>query len=208
MTMTKADRFWDRHAKGYAKRPVADEAAYQRKLEVTQTYFRPEMEVLEFGCGTGTTALIHAPFVKHIRAVDLSAKMLEIAQAKADAAGVRNVTFEKSDIASFSAPEASYDVVMAHSLLHLLEDKDAAIAKIFRLLKPGGYFVSSTVCIGGQVPWLRVLLPIGRCLGLLPLVKFFTPDELAQSLTGAGFRIEHSWQPGKRKGVFIVALKP
>ncbi len=164
--------------------------------------------MLEFGCGTGTTALIHAPFVKHIRAVDLSAKMLEIAQAKADAAGIRNVTFEKSDIAPFSAPEASYDVVMAHSLLHLLEDKDAAIAKIFRLLKPGGYFVSSTICIGGQMPWLRVLLPIGRCLGLLPLVKFFTPDELAQSLTRAGFRIEHSWQPGKRKGVFIVARKP
>ncbi len=35
--MTETNRFWDRHAKGYAKRPVADEAAYQRKLEVTQT---------------------------------------------------------------------------------------------------------------------------------------------------------------------------
>ncbi len=31
------------------------------------------------GCGTGTTALIHAPFVKHITGIDISPNMLEIA---------------------------------------------------------------------------------------------------------------------------------
>ena len=36
--MVQPSRFWDRHAKGYAKRPVADEAAYQRKLKLTQEY--------------------------------------------------------------------------------------------------------------------------------------------------------------------------
>ena len=60
--MVQPSRFWDRHAKGYAKRPVPDEAAYQRKLKMTQDYLTPDMEVLELGCGTGTTALIHAPF--------------------------------------------------------------------------------------------------------------------------------------------------
>lgn len=44
-------------AKRYARQPIADEAAYRRKLEVTRTYFRPDMHVLEFGCGTGSTAL-------------------------------------------------------------------------------------------------------------------------------------------------------
>ena len=37
---------------------IADEAAYQKKLQVTATVniFKPDMEVLELGCGTGSTA--------------------------------------------------------------------------------------------------------------------------------------------------------
>ena len=38
------------------------------------------MEVLEFGCGTGSTALTLAPNVRHIQATDVSPKMLEIAR--------------------------------------------------------------------------------------------------------------------------------
>ncbi len=53
------------------------------------------MEVLEFGCGTGTTAITHAPYVKHIRAIDISSNMIEIAQRKADAKNIKNVTFEQ-----------------------------------------------------------------------------------------------------------------
>ena len=43
------------------------------------------MEVLEFGCGTGGTAIIHAPYVKHIRAIDISGNMIAIAKGKAEA---------------------------------------------------------------------------------------------------------------------------
>ncbi len=51
--MDRSARFWDRIAKRYARTPVADEAAYQRKLKITRGYLRPDMEVMEFGCGTG-----------------------------------------------------------------------------------------------------------------------------------------------------------
>ena len=61
--MTKPIKFWDKHAEGYSKRPVDDEESYQKKLQITRDYFRPDMEVLEFGCGTGTTAISHAPYV-------------------------------------------------------------------------------------------------------------------------------------------------
>jgi ubiquinone/menaquinone biosynthesis C-methylase UbiE len=57
-------RFWDLFAERYAKTPVANEVMYQKKLEATQRYFKSDMHVLEFGCGTGSTALVHAPFVK------------------------------------------------------------------------------------------------------------------------------------------------
>lgn len=207
-TMPQPSKFWDRHAKGYARRPVSDQAAYEQKLKLTQDYLEPDMQVLELGCGTGTTALIHAPRVKHITGVDISGGMLSIAQEKAVSAGIGNVTFQQSSIDDFDAPEASYDVVMGHSILHLLENKQAAIAKIKRLLKPGGVFVSSTVCLKGQLPLLRFLLPIGRFLGLLPMVRFFTPEELESDLTVAGFKIGHNWRPGGSKAVFIVAKKP
>ena len=76
-------RFWNIMAKRYSKSPVPDEAAYQKKLQVTRKYFRPDMKVFEFGCGTGSTAIVHAPYVKHIQAIDVSSKMVEIAEAKA-----------------------------------------------------------------------------------------------------------------------------
>ena len=42
---------------------------------------------------------------------------------------------------------------------------------------------------------------------MLPLVKFFTVEELEGDLTDAGFRIDHRWQPDMSKAVFIVATK-
>ena len=80
--MSQPSRFWDKIADRYAKKPVSDEAAYQKKLRVTRDYLRPDMDVLEFGCGTGSTAITHAPFVKHIQAIDISSRMIEIAHGK------------------------------------------------------------------------------------------------------------------------------
>ena len=171
MTMHQPSKFWDKIAERYAKKPVADEAAYQKKLQVTRGYFRPDMEVLEFGCGTGSTAIAHAPYVKHIRAIDISSKMIEIAQGKAAADGVENVTFEQSTIDDLNVPDETFDAVMGHSVLHLLESKEDAIAKVHGMLKPGGVFVSSTACIGDFMKVFKVIAPIGRFFGLLPLVK-------------------------------------
>ena len=205
--MHQPSKFWDKIAERYAKKPVADEAAYQKKLQITRDYFRPDMDVFEFGCGTGSTAIAQAPYVKHIRAIDISATMIEIAQGKADAGGIGNVTFEQSTIDDLDMPDETFDAVMGHSILQLLENKDDAIAKVHKMLKPGGVFVSSTACIGDFMKIFKVIAPIGRFFGVLPLVKVFTVKELEDSLTSAGFTIDTQWQPSKSKGVFIVARK-
>lgn len=205
--MTKSAKVWDRFAKGYAKKPVANPAAYQKKLEITRGYLRPDTSVVEFGCGTGSTALAHAPFVRSILATDISTKMLEIAREKARAADIQNVDFQKTSLEELQVADESADVVLALSLLHLLEDRDAAIAKIHRMLTPGGVFVSNTVCIGDSLPLLRLLAPVGRRLGVLPLLKFFTREDLRGAITAAGFSIEHDWQPEGGRAVFIVARK-
>lgn len=205
--MAGTKKFWDRIARRYAKRPVGDEAAYQRKLALTRDYLRPDMEVLEIGCGTGSTAIAHAPHVRHIRATDISDRMIEIANGKASAAGVDNVTFEAIGIEDLDVEGESVDAVLALSVLHLLEDRDTAIARIHAMLKPGGIFVSNTVCLGDSMRWFRYVGPVGRWLGLFPLVRIFTRDELQKSLASAGFAIEHAWQPDKRV-VFAIARKP
>ena len=55
--------------------------------------------------------------------------------------------------------------------------------------------------------FIKLIAPIGNFLGLLPLLKVFTAKQLADSITDAGFEIDHYWRPGKGKAVFIVAKK-
>lgn len=206
--MGQSAKFWDKIADRYLKQPITDVASYEKKLQVTQEYFQPSMEVLEIGCGTGSTAIVHAPYVKHIRAVDFSANMIDIAQTRAAAQNIPNITFEQSSIDELDISYQTLDAVLGLSILHLLEDKEAAIAKVFDMLKPGGIFVTSTICLGDKMAWFKWIAPIGKFLGFFPLVKVFTVEELANSLTDARFKIDHQWQPDKGKAVFIVAKKP
>ena len=205
--MDRSAKFWDRIASRYSKQPIADETAYQKKLQVTREYFHKDMEVLEFGCGTGSTAIAHARYVKHIQAIDISSKMIEIAQSKADAEKIENVTFKRSTINELDSPDQTLDAVLGLSILHLLDNKDEVIAKVHKMLKPGGIFVTSTACIGDTMKLFKLIAPIGKFLGFMPLVKVFTTEELENSLTDANFDIVHQWQPGKNKSVFILAQK-
>lgn len=204
--MGRSYKFWDRIANFYAKQPVADEAVYQKKLKISREYFEPTMKVLEFGCGTGSTAIAHAPYVKQIDATDVSEKMLAIARSKAAEKNITNINFTHSNIEDAPVEVEKYDVIMGHSILHLLEDRDAATAKIYKMLIPGGVFISSTVCLGEGYLILKTIAPIGKFLGLLPSIKFITKDELENSIINAGFTIDHLWQP-KESSAFIVAKK-
>jgi ubiquinone/menaquinone biosynthesis C-methylase UbiE len=205
--MSPSPRFWNRIAGRYAKQPIADEAAYQKKLDSTQRRLSPDMELLEVGCGTGGTAIHHAPYVKHIRAVDISSRMLALARENARAAGVDNVSLEEGAVETMDLPDESFDVVLALSILHLLEDRDAALQKLYRCLKPGGLLISSTVCLGDFMKLFKFIGPLGRTLGIFPMVKVFTQAELEASITDTGLSIEENWRPAKNKAVFIVARK-
>lgn len=205
--MDRSAKFWDKIAVRYSKQPIANEAAYQKKQQVTREYLRADMEVLEFGCGTGSTAISHAPYVKYIHAIDTSSKMIEIARGKAEAENIDNVTFGQSTIDDLNVSDQTLDVVLGLSVLHLLEDKENVVAKIYKMLKPGGIFVSSTACLGDTMKFFKVIAPIGKFFGLMPLLKVFTTKELQDCLTNAGFDIDYSWQPSKGKTVFVVAKK-
>ena len=206
--MNRTAKFWNRMADRYARQPVADEAAYQEKLRITREYLTPETDLLEVGCGTGSTAVVHAPLVRRVRAADFSSSMIAIARDKARAAGVGNIDFEVASLDDLAAADAVADVVLALSVIHLLDDRDAGLRKLYSLLKPGGYLISSTVCVADVMKPLKYVAPLGQAVGLLPLLRVFSADELVRSVSGAGFEIVRDWRPGKKKAAFIVARRP
>ncbi|MBT4519579.1 MAG: class I SAM-dependent methyltransferase [Halieaceae bacterium] len=205
--MTTDNIFWDWIAGRYAKQAVADEASYKKKLAISQQYFDADSRVLEFGCGTGSTAIHHAPVVGHIHATDISSKMLAIAKTKAGAAELNNISFEQTGLKDLNSSNESWDAVLGMSILHLVANKDSEIERAFELLKPGGVFISSTPCIGDSGLGFRLLAPIFRWIPLLPTISVFSQQELITSLQSAGFHIEHSGQPGGDMVAFIVARK-
>jgi len=201
-------KFWDRISDKYSKQPIADDASYQKKLSVTQTYFTPESKVLEFGCGTGTTAVTHAPFVKHILGLDLSPKMVSIARSRAKEAGADNLSFEAAIIDDYPLEANHYDVVMGMSILHLVENRHDIMKRVYATLKPGGVFVSSTVCLGPTMWWMKPVFPIGKFFGLLPMVSIFSSDQLQQDLSKAGFNPDYKFIHAKGKACFLIVRKP
>ncbi|MBD3644654.1 class I SAM-dependent methyltransferase [Alcanivorax sp.] len=204
--MKSAQQFWDKAAARYAKSPVKDEASYQKKLAITRDYFQPDWSVFEFGCGTGSTAILHAPFVRDILATDVSAKMLEIAEAKARDGGIDNIRFQQGTLDSLSLTPESFDAVLGLNILHLVEDPEAAISRVSSLLKPGGVFVSNTVLADDMKLHWRLLIPLMQALGFAPHVSRFGKKGLLAMLARAGFDIDHEWQPDSLS-VFIVARK-
>lgn len=206
--MAELSAFWDRLADKYAAQPIADEDAYRTKLARTQAHLTPEMDIFEFGCGTGGTTIAHAPHVRSVRAIDFSTRMLDMARQRAAEAGVGNVTFEQGDITSIAVEPGRYDMVLGLSILHLLKDRQAVIARVYEMLKPGGRFVSSTACLGDSMRWFGYIAPLGRALGLLPMLNVMTPDQLRADMIQTGFAIEQDWRPNPKSALFLIARKP
>ena len=205
--MADTAKFWDKMAKSYSKKPVANEEVYQIKKDLTREYFTPESQVFELGCGTGSTAISHASFVQHITATDISSEMLRIAKEKTTAQGIGNVEFKKWDVDKETILGIEYDVVMAHSIFHLVEDLPGAIEKCHAMLKPGGILVSSTGCMGDKMGYLRPILWLFKLIGLAPSVTFLKSEEFEQDLKKGGFQTVHLWHPKGDAAIFIISRK-
>lgn len=208
--MSKSDAFWDKTAESYAKKPVPDEALYQKKLSETQSFLSPDMRILEFGCGTGTTAVHHAPYVSHIDALDISENMLEIGRVRAKDANVENITFTRKTLTEFKADEKSLDAVLGLNVIHLLPNRQEELAEVVRILKPGGVFVSSTACLGNSfMRFIKLFSPLGKRLGIMPDVFIVSEDELVNEMKNYGLTIEQQWHYGPQNiEVFIIAKAP
>ena len=210
--LSKETRFWDRTAPRYAKSPVRDQAAYEHTLDRVAHYLSPEHQVLELGCGTGTTAVHLAPKAAHITATDLSSAMIEIGKSRAKDAGVQNISFEAC--APATAPKGPFDVVMGFNLLHLIPDIDAALSEIAERVPTGELFISKTPCLaqGGGVGiklMLALALPVMQLFGRAPaVVHQLNVAELETAVEAAGFEIIETGNfPARPTSRFLVARR-
>lgn len=204
--------FWDRIATKYAADPVADMPGYEATLRRVQGMLTPDQDVLEIGCGTGTTALRLAPCTRSLLATDVSARMIAIAQDKLAAQPVRQLGFAVADADAPVFGQGSYDVVLAFSLLHLVSDLDHALQLALQALRPGGLLISKTPCIAEMNPLIpRLALPLMRAIGKAPHVLCFDGQALQSAITRQGLDIvsvERHGTRGKDIRAFIVARKP
>jgi len=206
--MSKDAKFWDRIAKFYFNKPIKDEEAYKIKLVATQEYLRPDMRILEIGCGTGGTAIAHAPFVDHVTATDFSDRMIAFAKERKVKAGMENIDFTVASATEALNLQAQYDAVLMLSLIHLLEDPEATIQLAADKLNSGGLLISNTPCLKGEIGFMGPILRLGGKLGVLPrFIQQFTEMELMSWIEAAGLKTIHHWRPEGSETVFTISQK-
>ena len=211
MSTASDARFWDRISRKYAKDAIADQGGYERTLDRTRALLKPDDQVLELGCGTGSTALRLAGDVRSYMATDLSAGMIAIAKEKQSASTIPALAFQIATAEDSLLEAGRFNAVLGFNYLHLVRDVPATLRRIHTLLAPGGLFISKTSCLGDMNPLVSlVLLPGMRAIGRAPYVSVFRQAELCELVSSAGFDIlatENHATKGNVRRPCIVARK-
>lgn len=106
-------------------------------------------ELLDIGCGAGhTSAYVAQHYGCKVTGVDISAEALD----RAKALHGREPYFERMSFALADANHVPYsdghfDVVLCESVLFFINDKEAALKEMSRVLKPGGYLALNEICV-------------------------------------------------------------
>lgn len=114
----------------------------------------PGENVVDVGCGAGMDTLIAARKVGptgRVIAVDMTAAMLEKAEASREEAGLANVELRPGYGESLPVTDGWADVVISNGVLNLMPDKRAAMKEMARVLKPGGRLQLADILVSKPV---------------------------------------------------------
>lgn len=214
--MSPSTVFWDKVARKYAKSKIADEDAYQKTLERVTEHLGPNDGVLELGAGTGSTALLLAGNVKSYLSTDFAPGMIEIADEKlsalnADGKAPEGLSFLAANGFDPRLKEAAgsdgFDAVLAFNFLHLVEGPEALLNRVYELTKPGGLFITKTVCLKYKAWMFWPMIKAMQLVKMAPYVNIMSPENVNDLISNAGFEIiETGLYPAPRSH-FVVARK-
>ena len=192
--MSKASEFWDKSAENYDKTEERFEHIHHTSRESAKRFLSANDVLLDYGCGTGTTACELAAHVREIRAIDISDRMIELSKEKANSLGVENVAFEQGDIFDERHAADSFDVILAFNMLHTVPDPHDVIQRAHQLLRPGGSFISVTPCLRAKMSGLvRLQIQLVRILGRVGLIpvpmRRLRPSDLEDLILGEQFEL-------------------
>ena len=123
---------WD--AKAARVKLVAEiSAAIIREIKPTR-----DMDVLDFGCGTGLLMLAVQPLVKSVTGADNSQGMLSVLEGKIREQGLTNAYAKYVDFEKGGRIEGSYDLIVSSMALHHVRDTAGLFAQWHALLRPEG----------------------------------------------------------------------
>lgn len=195
--MDKSEAFWDSAADNYDKTEERFESIHKKSRESARKHLHTSHTVLDYGCGTGTTACELASSVKQISAIDLSSKMIQLAQEKVAAAKIENISLRQGDIFDEDYKAGSFDVILAFNMLHTVPEPEAVMQRIRELLKPEGLIIAVTPTLRDKLSFLvglQIKLMLVLCsLGIIPIpIRRLKSPDLDGLVENARFQIVDS----------------
>jgi len=135
-------RDFDKDAADWDKNPARIKLASDiARALVSRIKLRHDMDVVDFGCGTGLLTLFLAPFVNAVTAVDFSQGMLDVLNKKIAAQKVHNVKTLYWNIAKSKDFPGKYHLVTSSMVLHHIEDLSGMIDNFYDHLVCDGFVV-------------------------------------------------------------------
>ncbi|MDA8423191.1 MAG: class I SAM-dependent methyltransferase [Nitrospiraceae bacterium] len=97
-----------------------------------------DMDVLDFGCGTGLVTLRLQPLVRTITGADSSEGMLGVLEGKVASQGLTNVRTQHADFEKGGRVHGVFHLIVSSMTLHHVPDPAALFRQWQDLLVPGG----------------------------------------------------------------------
>jgi ubiquinone/menaquinone biosynthesis C-methylase UbiE len=204
------EKFWDIFSSKYDKITQGTNLTRDVEIEKSLKYIQSNHVALDYGCGTGTLANSIADKVQKVIAIDISSGMLEVAKKKAVEKQITNVEFLKISLFDEQLHQKYFDIIFAFNVLHFVEDGVKCIHRIHDILKPGGYFISSTECGGeNKKSFINVVTSLLSSVRIMPYVRLLTKNELDSSIIDGGFEIveREDFYNLNQPNHFVVAQK-
>jgi ubiquinone/menaquinone biosynthesis C-methylase UbiE len=137
--MNDERRNFDKEAASWDEKPLRIKLAKEiARAIVGHITLRPDMDVLDFGCGTGLLTLELQPLVRSITGVDSSPGMLEVFRKKIAAMQPGNVKTGLLDVEKGDSLTGKYHLVVSSMALHHVKNIHRLLAQFHHVLVPSG----------------------------------------------------------------------